>query len=248
MVVSCQPPVFWVAIWAKPATPVLVGDDLGVGLDFVPGRRRIVRVEAGLGEQGPVVGQGHAVRRDRHCVDLAVGVLAVDEDVRVELVGVAEGADARVDVDDLVLGDQALAVGERDVEDGRQRAAGELSCERRGGPVVLIRHNGDPRVLGFELGDLQVQGVGCFLGRARAEHADGDRHGLVGGRRRGRGVPEVAPGACVAAAVGLGVLVELQALTVTMANAAIASALNLRLGLAVISSLTLMSASIWAVL
>ena len=166
-------------------------------------------------------------------------VLPVDEHVRVELVGVRQGADARVDVDDLVLRDQALAVGEGDREDVRQRAGRERGREGRGGPVVLLPVDRDPGVLGLELADLEIQGVDRFLRRARPQRADRDGHRLVGA---------VAARWPVAArrwrhwrCAGAGVLVaELQALTVTMAVATIASALSLRYGLAAISSLTSM--------
>ena len=46
--------------------------------------------------------------------------------------------DERRDVGELALLDERLAVGERDREDVRQRAAGERRGERRAGPVVLV--------------------------------------------------------------------------------------------------------------
>ena len=164
----------------------LIGDDLGVGLDFVPGRGRLVGIETGLREQGPVVREGHAVRLIGHGPDLALVVLAVGEDALVELVDVRQGTDTRVDIDDLMLRDQALAIGERNGEDIRQSAGGQSRGEGRSSPVVLLGLDGDPRVLGFELGDLEVEGVRCFLSRAGAEHADRNGHGLVG-RRSGCG-------------------------------------------------------------
>ena len=78
-----------------------------------------------------------------------------------------------------MLGDQALTVGERDREDVRQGARREGCREGRGRPVVFLGVDRDPRILGLELTDLEVQGVGGFLGGAGPQDADGDRDGLV---------------------------------------------------------------------
>ena len=158
----------------------LVGDDLRVGSDFVPGRRRRVGIETGLREQRSVVRQAHAVGLRRHGVDLARRVLSVHEHVRVELVGVGKGADARVNVDELALLDQALAVRERDRVDVRERARGECRREGRGRPVVLLPVDRDPRVLGLELAHLEIERVEGILRAAWPKAGNRDGHRLVG--------------------------------------------------------------------
>ena len=107
-----------------------------------PRRRRGVGVESGLLEHRPVVVQTDAVGADRHAEDGAVGVLGDGEDVGVEVGGVRQGLDLGGDVGHLAALEQALDVGERDLEHGRQRAAGELGSER--GDVVLATRPARP--------------------------------------------------------------------------------------------------------
>ena len=105
-----------------------------------PRRRRGVGVETGLLEHRPVVVQTDAVGGDRHAEDGAVGVLGDGEDVGVEVGGVRQGLDLGGDVGHLAALEQTLDVGERDLEHGRQRAAGELGGER--GDVLLATRLG----------------------------------------------------------------------------------------------------------
>ena len=123
-----------------------VGDRLGVVAHLVPRGRRLVRVEAGLLEQLAVVVQADAVGGDRDAVDVAVGVLGDGEHVRVEVGGVRQRFELGGDVGDLAALDEAAGVGERDLEDGGQRAAGQLGGEGGDVPLVLGGLDVDVRV------------------------------------------------------------------------------------------------------
>ena len=153
-----------------------VGDGLGVLAHLVPRGRRLVGVEPGRLEHGPVVVQAHAVGRGRDGVDVAVAVLDRLQHVGVELVGVRQLLELGRDVLQLAALDQGRAVGEGDLEGRRQRVAGELRTERGDVPLPLLGVDGDVRVGGLELldpGQERLPGLGLGLGR---QVADADGH------------------------------------------------------------------------
>src|SRR5665647_564024 len=160
---------------ARDARRVL--DGLRVLADLVPRRRRVVRVESGLGEQRAVVVQCDAVDglgRDR--VDLPVLAHAGLQQRLVEVGRVRQRLELRVDVGQLAVLDERLGVGERDLVDVGQRSTGELGGEGRRAPLVLDGLDGDVRVHLLELGDALVERVeGGLLGaRDEADHAQRD--------------------------------------------------------------------------
>lgn len=110
-------------------------------------------------------------------VDLAVGALARVEDGRVELGCVGQRLELLVEVGDLLVLDQGLRIGERDLEDLRQRASGELGGERGRLPFVFLRLDVDAGVGVLELLDLGVEGVDGGLLRAGQQRDDTQRDG-----------------------------------------------------------------------
>ena len=153
-----------------------VRDRLGVLTDLVPRGRRGVRVESGLLEQGAVVVEADAVHVGRQAVDLAVGALRGLQDARVELGAVRQGLDVLGDVGDLLALGEALGVGERHPERGRQRATGELRREGLGAPLPLDGLHDDVGVLLHEGLGLRLDRVDGALLVAGPPALDRDGH------------------------------------------------------------------------
>ena len=86
------------------------------------------------------------------------------------------GSNCVVDVGQLAVLDERLGVGQRDLEDVRQRATGELRGEGRREPVVLLGSTLMSGLAGLELVDARVQRVdGLRLGAGlQARHREGD--------------------------------------------------------------------------
>ena len=153
----------------------LLGDQLGIGPQLPPGRRRLVRVEARLAEQLAVVVQRLRVRALRQRDDLALRRRALGEDCRVVLREVRQLLHFRGDVGELAVFTECPCVGEGHLEHRRQRARRELGRERRAGPLVLDRLHDDVRVGLLELRDLIVELLDRGVLAARDQRRDADR-------------------------------------------------------------------------
>jgi hypothetical protein len=141
-------------------------DPVGVLAHFVPGRRRAVGIEPGRLKKCTVVDEALREERARQTVDLAVLVAQRFERLRAELVVVLPVGELIADRHDLAASDEALRLGERNLDDVFDRLAGELRREGQAVPHVGRRLDRDVRVLLLEGFDPGVERRdACRVGR-----------------------------------------------------------------------------------
>ncbi len=188
---------------------VRLGQALGVLEQLLPGRRRALRVQADLAEEGLVVQQHAVVDRDRHRVEPAlVSRLAPGRRVEVGLAdAVGLGRVAREEIVERAEGGATgpIADGEAVLEDDIRRHA----TDDRGHQLLRVhrarahRHQRqlDIGVAPLKLGDLGVQ-AGALAARLQAPDDDFGPCGQRGGEQQDAQGPGEGSSAARSAMVG----------------------------------------------